>query len=336
MIKFGIIGTNWITKQFIEAAQSIGWRLTSVYSRKIATAQQFAGQFGTTVATYTDLTAFFDQGDFSVVYIASPNNLHFSQSQQALQAGKNVIVEKPSCSNPTEMKAIVKLLRQNPSLYYFEAARHFHEPLFKKVAQQIQKFAIIQGANLTYMKYSSRYDEFLAGAEPNVFSLDFSGGALQDLGVYLVYNAISWFGYPQQAIYYPQKLRNGIDGSGTAILTYPEFKVVLNLGKTANSYLPSEIYGLKETLILDNPAELNKLTLMDELHQSQQIAAALPENPMLAEVRDFNEILLAPDKLSSKQQMEDWLAVAVQVNQLLAQLRHSAGITFPADEIAEV
>ncbi|MFT8394200.1 MAG: Gfo/Idh/MocA family oxidoreductase [Liquorilactobacillus ghanensis] len=336
MIKFGIIGTNWITKQFIEAAQSIGWQLTSVYSRKSVTAQQFAAQFGTAIDIYTDLSTFFAQGNFTVVYIASPNSLHFSQAKQALLAGKNVIVEKPACSNSAEMKSIIKLLRQHPNRYYFEAARHFHEPLFKTVTQQIKHFTTLQGANLTYMKYSSRYDAFLAGAEPNVFSLDFSGGALQDLGVYLAYNAISWFGYPQQATYYPYKLRNGIDGSGTVILNYPTFNVTLNLGKTANSYLPSEIYGLKEALVLDNPAELTSLTLMDEQQQSHLIAQAAPENPMLAEVRDFNEILTDPANLDNKQKMEDWLAVAVQVNRLLTHLRQTAGIKFPADELAEI
>lgn len=79
---------------------------------------------------------------------------------------------------------------------------------------------------------------------------------MQDLGVYLVYDAISWFGIPKDVHYYPVKLRNGIDGSGTAILNYPGYDVVLNVGKTANSYLPGEVYGLKETIVIDEADEL--------------------------------------------------------------------------------
>ena len=45
-MKLGIIGTNWITKQFVEAAEATGeFTLTSVYSRKVATAQKFGADF---------------------------------------------------------------------------------------------------------------------------------------------------------------------------------------------------------------------------------------------------------------------------------------------------
>lgn len=38
MLKLGIIGTNWITQQFIDAAAASGeWQLTSVYSRHAET-----------------------------------------------------------------------------------------------------------------------------------------------------------------------------------------------------------------------------------------------------------------------------------------------------------
>lgn len=333
MIKFAVIGTHWITKQFVAAARDQGWQLTAVYSRRLATAQKFAADCNDqTIRMFTELDDFFASSDYAVVYIASPNSLHFEQSKQALLAGKHVIVEKPACSNPTEMKAIISVLRKNPKLYYFEAARHFHDPLFAKAAEQIKKFPLIQGANLTYQKFSSRYDAFLAGQNPNVFTPEFSGGALQDLGVYVVYNAIGWFGDPQRAVYYPQKLRNGIDGSGTAILQYPSFQVVLNFGKTSNSYLPSEVYGLKETLVIDNPAELNQLTLFDENQQAKSLAKAAALNPMTAEVQDFDRVLQQPADLNSKEKMEDWLATAIRVNRLLYQLRQSAQITFSADE----
>ena len=40
MIHLGIIGTNWITDQFVQAAHETGrYHLTAVYSRKLETAQ---------------------------------------------------------------------------------------------------------------------------------------------------------------------------------------------------------------------------------------------------------------------------------------------------------
>ena len=333
MLKLGVIGTNWITDQFVLAAEATGeFHLTSIYSRKISTAQAFGSKYLTPIEYFDDLDRFFNEGKFDVVYIASPNSLHYEQSVQAIKAGKHVIVEKPACSNPTEMKHLVKLLRQNSEIFYFEAARHIHSKNFALIKQKLKDLKVKQGANLTYKKYSSRYAEFLAGAEPNIFSLDFSGGALQDLGVYLVYDALSWFGFPGEVNYYPVKLRNGIDGSGTAILSYEDFEVVLNIGKTANSYLPGEIYGEKETLLLDNAAELKKVELVDGAG-NVTILSVEPEeqNPMIAEAKAFAKLLRDPGSLENKQIQQDWLALAVEVNQVLYELRKSAQIVFKAD-----
>ncbi len=58
MIKFGIIGTNWIAQQFVDAAQASGeYELTTVYSRKMATAEAFGSKNGAS-QSFDDLTTF--------------------------------------------------------------------------------------------------------------------------------------------------------------------------------------------------------------------------------------------------------------------------------------
>ena len=62
MIKLGIIGTNWITQQFIDAIkESKRYQLTSVYSRHLGTAKSFADHNGAT-ETFDDLKTFFNEG----------------------------------------------------------------------------------------------------------------------------------------------------------------------------------------------------------------------------------------------------------------------------------
>jgi predicted dehydrogenase len=40
MIRFAVIGTNWITRQFVDAAHETGkYKLTAVYSRSLEQAQ---------------------------------------------------------------------------------------------------------------------------------------------------------------------------------------------------------------------------------------------------------------------------------------------------------
>ncbi|WP_312066723.1 Gfo/Idh/MocA family protein, partial [Leuconostoc lactis] len=96
MIKLGTIGTNWITKMFIEAALQTGeYELTKVYSRRQAGGEAFVAELGLenvdVVTTLSDLYT-----DLDVVYIASPNALHFEQAKVAIQSGVHVIVEKPT------------------------------------------------------------------------------------------------------------------------------------------------------------------------------------------------------------------------------------------------
>lgn len=327
MLKLGIIGTNWITEQFIQAAQATKlYQLTTVYSRHQNTAEEMATKYHAT-ETFTDLTAFFKRGQFDVVYIASPNSLHFEQTRLALNAGKHVIVEKPAFSNPTEMAAITKLLAQKSDLFLFEAARHTYEPNFKAVKAAIAKLDQLQGATLAYMKYSSRYDQVLAGKEPNIFSPRFSGGALQDLGVYLVYDAVMWFGVPQAAHYYASMIKTGVDGKGTAILRYPDFDVTLIFGKNATAYQTSEIYGLHETILLDNNAADLQTVKLRCGEQTEQLSTSPAANPMIHEAEAFATMLSQKDHQAAAKRLQ----ISQQVNQVLYQLRQSAGVKFAAD-----
>lgn len=326
MLKLGIIGTNWITQQFIDAAHESGeWQLTTVYSRHLARATEFAAH-NHAPETFDDLDQFFSQGHFDVVYIASPNSLHFEQAKLALAHGKHVIVEKPAVANPAEFAELDACLAAHPNCLLFEAARQIHEVNFKRIQAQIAKMPQIQGATLTYMKYSSRYDAVLAGETPNIFSLDFAGGALQDLGVYLAYDAVGWFGMPDFATYAPTSTRTKVDGKGVAVLHYPNFTITLNVGKTSNSFLPSEINGLRDAIVMDNAAELATVTYHDVDGQVANIGVQPDANPMLAEARDFAAVI--NDPVGHQTDYQNWRQLSRQVNQLLFNLRQSGGIYF--------
>ena len=89
MINLGIIGTNWITHQFVQAALSTKkYELTAVYSRHLEKAQEFGSHYEGDIEFATDLKTFFNITHMDTIYIASPNSLHFSQAKQAILAGK--------------------------------------------------------------------------------------------------------------------------------------------------------------------------------------------------------------------------------------------------------
>lgn len=76
-----------------------------------------------------------------------------------------------------------------------------HEANFKIVKELVANTPNIE-APFAYSKYSSRYDQVLNGEQPNIFTTKFAGGALVDLGIYLVYSAVAWFGVPERSHYF--------------------------------------------------------------------------------------------------------------------------------------
>lgn len=332
MIHLGIIGTNWISHQFVKAAlETKRYDLAAVYSRKLETAQQFGKEYGD-VEYATDLKTFFSIAHMDTIYIASPNSLHFEQAKQAILAKKNVIVEKPAFSTTEEMAEIIELANQQ-KVFFFEAARNIHEKSFKKIADLLPLKNQIIGANFTYMKYSSRYDQVLDGQEPNIFSPHFSGGAIMDLGVYLVYAAVGWFGLPNESHYFARKLPTEVDGIGTAILRYDLFDVTLQTGKNADAFLDSEIYFDGGTLILDSVNAISRAEYHDRNHQETDVIdITVEENPMIEEAHDFADILENPNDKTLGVQYEEWVELSRNVNKVLSALRKSAGIVFDADQ----
>ena len=332
MMNVGIIGTGWISRQFADAVhQQQGARLAGILSRTRESAERFRRP-DETYPAYDDIEEFLADPQIDTVYIASPNSMHYGQATKAISAGKNVIVEKPAFSNPAEFAKIEALLLQHPHVRFFEAARHIHTDAFRSIASQVEDMGAISGAVFSYMKYSSKYDAFLAGETPNIFTAQFSGGALQDLGVYLVYDAIALFGAPLSAEYHPLLLSTGADAMGTGVLHYQHFDVTLLISKTVNSQFGSEIYAGRQILSFGNGGDLGNVRLVESDGTVREICQSPTGNPMSEEVRDFTDAIQTPTEPAQQSRYSRWLKESREVCETLWQMRQSAGIRFPADD----
>lgn len=259
VITFGVIGTNWITDSYIQAAHKTEkWKLHAVYSRSKEQATNFASKYECT-NTYDSLDDLAADDSMQAVYIASPNSLHYIQAKQFLKAKKHVILEKPATSTVAELDDLFRIAKEQ-GVYLIEAFRHIQEAnfkLLKKSIMQEQKLGKLYGASLTYASYSSRYNNVLAGETPNIFSLDFSGGSLVDIGVYPVTFAVALFGRPKSQTYVPTICRTGVDLGGMGILSYDGFGVQINNAKGYNSAAPCEIYGEKGTVTVNATTDIS-------------------------------------------------------------------------------
>jgi hypothetical protein len=112
-LKLGVISTAQINPAAIihpaESHPSV--ILHGIASRDLSTAQKHQRKYRFTKAygSYQDLL---DDPDIDIVYISTPNGLHYEWAAKALKAGKHVLCEKPFTANADEAKKLVELARE--------------------------------------------------------------------------------------------------------------------------------------------------------------------------------------------------------------------------------
>ncbi|KXT18453.1 hypothetical protein AC579_8135 [Pseudocercospora musae] len=334
-IKYGTIGTNWITDSWILAAKKTGqWQLDAVYSRTQDQAEKFGSKYGVT-KFYNSLDKLLSDNDLQAIYIASPNNLHYGQAKQALQAKKHVVLEKPATSTVAELDDLFRMAKEH-GVYLIEAYRHIQEANYKKLRNIVndeKRLGPIYGASFQYAAYSSRYNNVLAGEEPNIFSLKFSGGSLVDVGVYPVAFAVALFGRPKSQIYVPVKCHTGVDAGGVGILQYEGFGVQINGSKAYQSTAPCEVYGEKGTITINATTDISTLAHWNpKTKQTEELAGPYksvekPNVNMEEEALEFARIIVQSDE-GARGELEK---ISKDILHVTADMRRQAGIIYPAD-----
>lgn len=341
MINVGTIGTSWITEQFIKGSQLTNlYKIKGIYSRSAYRAKDIATIYKADYYTDQLNNILFDP-EIDLIYIASPNKLHFEQAMQAIKAGKHVLIEKPMFSNVDEWRqAHDEAERMN--VFIFEGALHIHTRNYRRMKQLIQNKIKeseqpFLGANFNFGQYSSKYVQYrdaMANSQiaPNVFNPDYSGGALMDLGVYPIYVVLDLFGLPQSVRYNAQKGENGIDLFGTILFTYDKHQVTIFISKAVHSKLPSEIYIDDETIVVHDISRISKVELINNEGQKADVIDYKPENYMYDELLNFAEVINDSDSIHQKVRYEDWKQLSLQVAQTMDLLRRSANISFETEE----
>ncbi|UPR36732.1 Gfo/Idh/MocA family oxidoreductase [Vibrio cyclitrophicus] len=326
MIKFAVIGTNWITQKFVQAAhESQSMQLAAVYSRNLDSAAQFAQEFDVET-TYDSLDALANDNTVEAVYIASPNSLHCEQSILMMEHGKHVICEKPVASNIDEATRMFEVADQN-GVVLFEAYKSQFLPNFKQVQLGLEKIGKVHKAHINYCQYSSRYQKYLNGENPNTFNPAFSNGSLVDIGFYCVAATVALFGKPENVQASAKLLDSGVDAHGCAIFQYPEFDATLAHSKVSDSYAPSEIQGELGAIIIDHIAECTDVQIRFRDGTVENLTQAQSENSMSYEAQAFASCI-AGDNTTQAQTQQRALTVA----KLITEMRQQVGVVYPADK----
>src|SRR5699024_7161834 len=135
-MKFSIIGTNWITGMFINAAKETGIaKLNTVYSRTKSSAEQFAEKHGANNWN-TDMSSMLnDDSDF--VYIASPNLLHYEQVLASINKGTHVFCEEAMGFTEDQINH-VQTQASAKVVFVFEGYRHLFSPNYQQLKDNLK------------------------------------------------------------------------------------------------------------------------------------------------------------------------------------------------------
>ena len=111
------IGSGVIVERMIKAMRLDGrYNLYCVYSRTKKRAKEFAEKHGIQ-KYYTDMEEMLNDENVDIVYVASPNSLHYSQSKMALEHKKHVINEKPFTPTLKECNELFEIAEKRVSIF---------------------------------------------------------------------------------------------------------------------------------------------------------------------------------------------------------------------------
>lgn len=285
-MRFGIIGTNWITDRMIKAAKDLpAFSIGAIYSRTEETGKAFADKYGV-AHVYTDLTAMYQSGKIDAVYIASPNAFHVEQSIQAIEHGIHVLCEKPAATSTEEFDRVIEASHKY-GVTFMEAMKSTVTPTFLNVKKNLEKIGPIRRFVFHYNQYSSRYDKYKEGVIENAFKPELGNGAKTDLGVYCLAPIVHLVGEPRNVMKNNHLLSTGADGQGSMILNYDGFEAIAMYSKISDSWLPSEIQGELGVIEIDRISDPKIATIKYREGSFEDLSVEHKFDTMYYELKEF-------------------------------------------------
>lgn len=180
MKNVGIIGlgniANRVAKGILCSEKAC---LYAVASRSIDNAKSFADKYGA-LSYYGSYEEMLNDSKMDLVYICTPNTLHYEQIKLCLSHGKHVICEKPMVKNEEQVRELFALARDK-GCFLMEAEKTMFTPLNKKIKEMISEGEI---GNLHTIR-AQYCSDGLDGLSLDHWVLgDEFGGCTYDIGVY--------------------------------------------------------------------------------------------------------------------------------------------------------
>ena len=181
MIRVGVAGLGWLGESLIKDLPRVGGlELVAVQDvlpeRARAVADRYAARLS--LERFDDLLAV---GDVDAVLICTPNGLHAEQAQAALEAGKDVLVQKPLALSCADAVRTLEVAARTERILFVDYTYRFLETM------HVLRSSLPSAGAIRSMR-AAFHNIYGPGVEKTWFfdpRLS-GGGALVDLGVHLL------------------------------------------------------------------------------------------------------------------------------------------------------
>ncbi|TGN08020.1 Gfo/Idh/MocA family protein [Leptospira ilyithenensis] len=183
----------------------------------------------------------------TLVYISTPNSLHFHYGRYYLERGFHVVIDKPAVLNLGEAERLTEIARKN-SILLAEANVWYRHPIagtFKSLFDSCERnhnLRIIQTfTNPPLDKSNFRY------------KTDFGGGILYDRASYAI--SLSRFllsKYPKEIdVFVNERDNNGLDISSEVLFRFDERSILLSSYFSLNAQYFNKLQLLGENILIE-------------------------------------------------------------------------------------
>lgn len=249
VLRWGVLAPGAIANDFVDSLlRHTDQRVVAAGSRTLERAQEFARahDIRNAYGSYDELVA---DPDVDIVYIASPHSLHEEQALLAIGAGKHVLIEKPIAPTAAAARRIVEAARA-AGVFAMEAMWTRYRPQ-SDVVRQLVGSGAIGDVRVVFADFGGA-----AEFDPTsrLFDPALAGGALLDLGVYVVAWSSFLLGTPEGIVARGALAPTGVDAQAAIVLSSPDGAQSL-LSASINAPTPanSVISGTHGRIEVDSP-----------------------------------------------------------------------------------
>ncbi len=258
-MKIGILGAGGIAGSMAATVNGMdSAELYAVGSRSLEKSRAFAEKWGCKKAygSYEELAS---DPDVDIIYVATPHSHHFEHSKLCLEHGKHVLCEKAFVVNAAQAKELFRIAEEN-NVVITEAIWTRYMP-GRRVIDELLESGIIGEVSTLTANLSYKIIQVPRIADPNL-----AGGALLDVGVYVINFALMHFGTEIDHIVSScMKTDKGVDGQEAITIYFKNGRMAnLTAGIFAKSDRRGIFYGSKGYLVVDNINNAHNIDIYSE------------------------------------------------------------------------